>query len=167
MSYSIISRSWTLVLSQDNYKTIVDSHQLGFQFINVGFYIADDGSWLPDPTRGQPAPLTQPQLDILYALNLQEAYSNDGSLDVDFICHLFAGLYSSEDVNDAIHWLAINGAIRQRDDGRYSMDEIVRQCNLFQQRLESLPAGEKWNDPTWIETTIVRPVALSEMGAIA
>lgn len=167
MSYFNISDRWTLVLSQDNYKTIIDLHRLGFTFTNVGYFISDDGRWLPDPMRGTPAPLTNPQLDILYALTVNEAYSKDGSLDVDFICHLFVGLYSLDDIRDAIHWLAINGAIHRGDDGRYDISEVIRQCTLFQHRLENLPAGEQWNDSKWIETFIVRPIILNEMGAIA
>jgi hypothetical protein len=125
------------ISSLERYEIITTAHRLGFKHINCrGYYIADNGKWLPDPMRGTPAPLSKPQLDILYALFLKDAYSEDGTVDIAFICNLFDGLYTHQDVRDALHWMCINGALSIDKDGWYDLSEVTKQSELFLDRIE-------------------------------
>ena len=129
--------------SVDDFEIIITARHHGFQFINVGFAIADNGDWIPDHTFiGQPTPLTKPQFDVLRLMFYPASYTTDGHLNVAHICYVYDGLYTPQDIRDAIHWLAISGAIRKCDSktiwsGLYDLSEVIRQSELFLRQLQN------------------------------
>ncbi|GEM_PF-3638568 len=115
-----------------DYEAIITAHQLGFVFQDAGYRIMRQGMWYPMPYRYAPAPLSAIQREVLYVLCFYDIQSTATGVDSDTVNHILANSYTRQDIQDAIHWMAVNGAIHWcASCQQYNVAEVVRQANIF------------------------------------